>query len=495
MSTPLAALVAMAVLGAAGVLPTVALAGWRPPAILLAPLGGAVLAGLGAAGCLALGGGLLDWFTGLSAAGAVAVVALWVGMPAARPWRGGGTGDPGARWAAAAGLAAVAGAAVVGLLPLRAPSVGFDARTIWMLHGVWFAAGHRVALAALRNRAMPFAHATYPPLVGGTVGVSWLVTAERSYRLGVVVVALLNACAVTAAAWVAVEAGLLGRAVSRRRWLPAVAGVVVAAGLVLVAFGVAGPFATDGYADLLWSAAAVGAVGYGLVLPARGRHLGAAALLVAVAGLTKDEGIATAIAVVVLVAVRFGARGHRLAAAAAGVVGVLALGGWPVLVRLLRAAPDQPTLGARQGSDLSRAHATVAAMAPHLHVLVLALGVSAGGAMVLRRARRRSGLGNDGWAWGVLAAGTLAVVAAYATGGGNVEFWLATSVHRTTFFTALAAWWVVGGWTVVAAGAVAPGGAPLDGRHGARRAGPPGPAPPGPGPLDAGCEPVLHHQA
>lgn len=517
MSTPLAAVVAIAVLGAAGLAPTVALVGLRLPAALLAPLAGAVLAGAAAAGCLALGGGLLAWFAGLAVTGVVVVLAVRAGSQRARPCSAPGPGVgpssnrlraaiaapewvvPGpscgpSRLVAAAGLVVVVGSATVGLLALRAPSVGFDARTIWLLHGVWFAAGHQVALSALRSRALPFAHPTYPPLVGGAVAVSWLVTTEHTYRLGVVVIALLNACAVGAAAWVALEAGVLGRQGARRTWLPSAAAVVVAGGLVLVAFGVAGPFATNGYADLLWSASATGAIGYGLVLPLHRRHVGTAVVLLAVAGLTKDEGIATAMAVVLLMTTRHAlARRHRWTVAiGAGLAGVLALGGWPVLVRLLGAPPDQPTLGRRQGSDLSRARAAVTAMVPHLHVVLLALVIAGTAALVLRQARRRIGLGNDVWAWASLFAGTLAVVAAYAAGGGNVEFWLTTSVHRTTFFAALTAWWIVGGWAVVGASAVActndGGGSPTDTR--------PGPAvdagvPPA---LDAGVPPVLHHR-
>ena len=106
-----------------------------------------------------------------------------------------------------AGAAVVLAATAWSLVALRAPTVGFDARTIWMVHAVWFADGHQAALAALRNQAIPFAHPSYPPLVGGSVAVSWLVTGDHDYRLGVVIVALLDAGALAAAAWVAVEVG------------------------------------------------------------------------------------------------------------------------------------------------------------------------------------------------------------------------------------------------------------------------------------------------
>lgn len=498
MSTTLAATAATATLAAAGILPTLAAVGARPVAVLMAPLAGAVVAAVAGACCLAFGGGIEGWFFGLAvlAAGAAAAAASGGWRRRRRgsspPSAAGGVSRP---WAErAAGLLAVVGAATVGLVGLRAPSTGFDARTIWLLHGVWFAAGHSVALAALRNPALTFAHATYPPLIGASVGLSSLVTGEHSYRLGVVVIAVLNGCAVTSAALVAVEAALATRPAGGRRPLAAAGAAVVAGALVLAAFGVAGPFATDGYADLLWSSAAVGAVGYGLVLPLRRRHVAAACLLLAVAGLTKDEGIATAAAIVVLMALRLarGGRRRRLGGAAVAIAGVLGLGAWPVLVRLLGAAPDQPTIGRRQGSDLSRAHAAVSAMVPHLHVLLLALGVAVAGALVLRRGRRRLALGNDGWAWAALAAGAAAVVVAYATGGGNVEFWLATSVHRTTFFPALAGWWIVGTWAVVAVTCAADAGGRQvagDGDGDCAGGGAAGQR------LDAGDGGVLHHRA
>ncbi|HEX4082669.1 MAG TPA: hypothetical protein VHX40_06850, partial [Acidimicrobiales bacterium] len=88
-----------------------------------------------------------------------------------------------------------------------------------------------------------------------------------------------------------------------------------------------------------------------------------------------------------------------------------------------------------------------------------------------------AGVGNDGWAWAALAAGIVIVAAAYVTGGGDVAFWLATSVHRTTFFPALVGWWIVGTWAVVG---VAPGAGRPD-QHRRR-------------PLDGDPGGVLHHQ-
>lgn len=138
-----------------------------------------------------------------------------------------------------------------------------------------------------------------------------------------------------------------------------------------------------------------------------------------------------------------------------GAGGLLFLAGWPLVARGLGAAPNVAAPGARAGSDAGRALDAVRAMSPHLEVLVVAVPLALAGGVVLRRVREASGLANDLWAWGALAAGAVAVIAAYATGPGDVEFWLATSVHRTTFFPTLVAWWIVATWSVTGVGAVA----------------------------------------
>lgn len=464
MSAAADSLAALGALTGAGLVPSLALAGLRPVGFLLAPVTGAVLSAAAAALTLVVGGPVLAWFAALAAVVAVAVVLAWARWPAARPrpFQGG--------WRLqAVGTVALVASSAVALIGLRAPSVGFDTRSIWMLHALWYADGHATAVATLRSRALPFAHATYPPLVGGSVAVSFLVAGTRSYRVGVIVLAVLNMAVVSSAALAVVEVGrrlsaVLARAAgpagrpSLARWcrVPSAAAVVAAALLVLTAAGVAGPFATNGYADLLWAAAATGALSYALVLPPSPADLGAAAVLVAVAGLTKQEGYATAAVIVVAVAARlwWAVPARRRAVGSGAAAALVALFAWPITVRLLGAAPNVEVEGARQGTDASRARATFDAMAPHLHLLVLAVPVAVAGAVVLSRLRRRAGLGHDGWAWAVLAAGTGVVAVAYVVGPGNVEFWLATSVHRTTMFPALAAWWVTATWAVCGVAAV-----------------------------------------
>ena len=90
-----------------------------------------------------------------------------------------------------------------------------------------------------------------------------------------------------------------------RLHLPWAGSVVIAVGLTLTTFGVVGPFATNGYADPLWSIAAVGAVTFGLILPQERWMLGVSSILIAVAGETKIEGTLAAGAIMVLILARW----------------------------------------------------------------------------------------------------------------------------------------------------------------------------------------------
>jgi hypothetical protein len=480
----------MLVLAAAGAVPVWALIGWRWHALVLAPLAGAVLAAVAGACTLAVAGAIVPWFVSLSVG--VTVVSLWARWrrraldrrPVSR--HASRENDPrSVRWAGFAGAVLVLSAAAWSLRPLRAPSVGWDARTIWLLRASWFAGGHGFLSTSFRNPYLLIAHSSYPPLVSTAVAVSWQVSGVHGDRLGVVVVAVLNACAAIALGWVLVEAGREAARRTeheRRRAIALVAGVASGTLLVLAAFGVVGPFATNGYADPLWSFAAAAAVGYGLLLPFDVRHMGAASVLVLVAGLTKQEGVATAMALVVLFvlrslahvpwdapdarrlerangSVRRRARSARRAVVirreclALGLAGLAFLAAWPVLARLLHAPPDVNTSGTREGTFWHRIHLTLDWMTPHLHVLLLAVPIAVLGALLLRTERRATGLANDGWAWAGLAIGLFVVGWAYASGPGDTAYWLLTSVHRTTMFAAVTAWLIVGGWAIAATGA------------------------------------------
>ncbi len=71
----------------------------------------------------------------------------------------------------------------------------------------WFLQSHQQLLIKLRVRDVVLIQSAYPPLVSAATAVAWRVTGDQSMRLGVVVIALLNTCALAAAAFALVEAG------------------------------------------------------------------------------------------------------------------------------------------------------------------------------------------------------------------------------------------------------------------------------------------------
>jgi hypothetical protein len=463
----------MAVLAVAGAPPVLALVGLRWQSVPLTPLAGAAIAALAGIVVTLVDGSILGWFAVVAVVVASGSLVYWSRWR--RPvLRSGGHGSAGAvsqRLSRTIGAAAavVVGLAVVwALVPLRTPSVGWDAQAIWILRAGWFAGGHGLLLAAARNRSLLLAHASYPPLVSSTVAVAWQLTGDHGDRLGVVVVSLLNVAAMAVAAWVVIVAGLgaAGRVGSRTMSiLVALVGLVAGGLFVLAIAGVFGPFLTNGYADPLWSATAVGAVGYGLCLMPDRASYATAGILVVVCGLTKVEGTVIGIGVLGLVVGRAvvgrwwprSERTFRALVADArrpavyGVAVVVLLGVWPLLTRIEKFTPDSNTSGPRVGSALTRARLTADAMAPHLDLLALAVPFAIVAALLLNRWRRRIGLGNDLWAWAAAGVGLAAIAGAYVTGPGNVSLWLRTSVHRTTMFPAVTAWLILGIWAVVAA--------------------------------------------
>jgi hypothetical protein len=136
-----------------------------------------------------------------------------------------------------------------------------------------------------------------------------------------------------------------------------------------------------------------------------------------------------------------------IAWAAAGIVCVSL---WPALVKVEHAARDSNTSGSRQGTWTSRSRETYTAMAPYLHLLLLAIPVAVVAGIVLSRRRSKLDLGNDLWAWLGLLGGMVVIAAAYVSGPGNTYFWLLTSVHRTTMFPITAAWLIIAVWAVLA---------------------------------------------
>jgi hypothetical protein len=353
------------------------------------------------------------------------------------------------------------------LRTVQVANIGFDTRAIWMLHASWLISGHALAYSDIRNHFFVVSHPSYPPLVSASMALGWLVSGNSAERVATVTVAMLNGCALLVAGWGVVEVARRGMARmagagtgSPRRWqLLLVMGVVIGALVILVAGGVFGTFATNGYADPLWSLCAVGAVLYGLVLEPTGSDLGIVAVLLVVSSYSKVEGMAIGIILLLLVGVRAMRRRHHVrrslvATVIATVIGVVLLFGWQIEIVLVGVPTDPSLSGHGDGSLSMRARHTWDAAEPHLHVVVLALACALVGLLLLRALRRRMGIGNDLWAWTALAVGVAVLGGAYVFGPGNIELWLATSVNRTTIFIAVLAWWMVAVWAVCASAAL-----------------------------------------
>ncbi len=481
----------MVVLSVAGMAPAMAVVGRRWIVLPLLPLAGSVVAALAATGYLAAGWSFIGWFVVLAVAGAIMAVLFWVCVPEQRPWRRPvSTGGPTDRWLTVIGVlgaVAVLGACAWSLRGLATPTVGFDARALWLLRGGWFLQSHHQLLVKMRVSDLKLGQTVYPPLVSATTSLAWRVAGVQSMRLGVVVVALLNSCALITASWALVRAGRVaacrllsgeadrsaasmpGRRASasgRRSGLafaPVVIGVVSAVLLVFVAFGITEPFITNGYADPIWSLAAVGAMAYGLQAGASRANRGVTVILILVAGMSKNEGLATGSLLIVLVAFRgvvtmatAERRRRWWRPVLIGVAELAAIASWPLVVRIVHARGLTSTHSPAR-LLASRARASYDGMTPYLHVLVLAVPVAVVGGLVLSRIRRRSGVANDWWAWTALGGGFIAVIGAFATGTGALQPWLEGTVHRVTEFPALAGWWIVATWAVVASCSLASG--------------------------------------
>jgi len=454
---------AIGVLAAAGALPVLAAVGLRWVSVTLAPLAGALVAMLAATASLTFGGPLMSWFVALAAIGATTVFGLWVVRPDLGPRRGSSGRATGAlhRVAGIVGFLSVVTACAWSLRGLRSPTVGFDARALWVMRPGWFLQSHAHLLVDLKARNLVLTQTAYPPLVSASAAVAWKITGIHSARLGVTTIALLNACALATAALAVIECGrgMAGR--FSRAWVPMASGIVAAVLLVVVAAGVTEPFLTNGYADPLWSLAAVGAVAFGLQLADGPSTRAAAVVLILVAGTTKDEGFVTALALVALVAARSvgraGLRGERKrwpVPVAIAVTELAVLLWWPTMMRVIGARGASSSFTTR--TDLARrTTATVHGMSPYLHVLVVAVPLAVVGGLALSGVRRRGRIGNDLWAWAALAVGLCAVGAVLVASTSPIGPWILSTVHRITEFPILEAWWIVGFWAVVATAGLA----------------------------------------
>jgi hypothetical protein len=504
MTTAPAAILDLGLLILTGFIPTLALVGKRFILVPLSVLTGCLISAIAALCFLGIGMSFIAWYVfisvGASLIGSVVVYRRFAHLPSTAQYsskprdRGSKSkydeAQPDAKFVNVQRTGRFISVAVLVLSityclrALRSPSVGFDARLIWFLRAGWLLESHHRALTDLSNVGL-FTHGGYPPLVSSTVAVLWYIAGNHSERTAQVVISVVNGCALFTAAWGIVEVGFVASrksavrppmqpsdahtglprySVSRvRPNFPWVTSLVIAVALTLTTFGVVGPFATNGYADPLWSIAAVGAVTFGLVLPQERWMLGVSAILIAVAGETKIEGTVAAGAIMVLVIARWvgasrSVRHRKQKAALVGVAGAVVLSGWPVLMKLLGSTAGFYSVSLQIRSLPSRLPPIYDAIEVHLHIVPLAIGIAVAGSLCLPGVRKGLNLGNDFWAWGALAAGTVIVTASYFEWTGDASsllLWLKTSVHRVTEFSDLMAWWIIGVWLVIACAALA----------------------------------------
>jgi hypothetical protein len=361
---------------------------------------------------------------GVAVAGA-AVVAIASGVSV---FRHRGLTGPGASSDSSTVLLLPAGGLVAFATVLR-PPVAWDARSIWWFHAKWFEQGGAAVVDAMRNPAFSFSHPDYPPFAPATNAAAWLVDGTQSAKHAQIVTALLTLSAVS----------LLGYAIWRLfaprlgvRTATAASCLVVAA-----SYGVArvDP-ATNGYVDVLWAASFATACVFLLASPKSHEALRWGALMLAVAALTKNEGLVAASFVAALTVIRYGLHRRVVAWLSLGLAPGVA---WILIIRILGVvseSADQSRSGRLFALDpavTSRIGPAARSVADHVGlVTVAAAGVSLAGLVLVGPLRRKLSGSLAPWMW-VAWLGTVASLAfAYVVSSRPLAWHLRTSVTRTT---------------------------------------------------------------
>jgi hypothetical protein len=452
--------VLVAGLSAAGVLPALAVARRSPVVIFLAPLTGAGLAGVAAVIEFGVAGTLPADYLGVAIVANLAMVAWWLTagrsvQPSVGPrW-----------WWSIATLAVVLGCLAIPLNDLRVPAIGGDPNDIWLTHALLAYGGHHTYFTGLQSIGYRFSNPDYPPLVPAVEALAFKFYGTANLHLGVDMVFLLTCCALGVVAVGVATAGVAAARSSGRLAAP-IAGIAAAGAICLAGFAVMGIDAADGYTDLLWAAAAVAAVIWGLVLPRSGQALGVAWICAVVASLTKNEALSCALVILVLITFRYRPltlRGPQLglpqlrawAERAAFVVGPALPGlAWAGTMKLLGVNDNFFTSGSGE-SSLKRAEVAVTGIGAHLAIAPVTLAVLLAGCLLLRGDRKRARFGNPAWLW-TAGLGYLAILfATYVLGKLEIHAWLASSASRTTTFVQVLLYSELAIWLVLATDGVA----------------------------------------
>ncbi len=469
-------------LGVPGLLPALAVGRRSPVVILLAPVIGAVFAALAAGLELGIAGSLIDWYLLIALLANLAVIAWWVAARDSRPapvlaaprsW------FPEWGWYVVT-VAALLGALAVPLIALRSHMIGWDSNSIWLTHALMISGGHHELLTSLKNHTYTFSNPDYPPLVPASGALAFKFFGMGSLLIAVDTTVFLTACALGLAG-----AGIAAAA-SDASPLPRAIAIATGAAVCIAGFAVANKYGIDGHADLLWAAAATAAIVWGLILPRSTQALAVSWICAIAASLTKNEGLATALIVLVLISVRYrplslsrsGWRADSANGRTSSVSGRAgshfsrgpARAGWwrewaeRAAFVLVPAVPGLAWAGlmhligihdvffrSSSGQSMTgRATATIDGMAGQLKIVPVALFMLVAGCLVLRRYRERAGFANPAWLW-VAWLGSLAVIfATYVVGSYPIHWWLLTSVSRTTIFAQVLVYADIGIWLVLA---------------------------------------------
>ena len=392
-----------------GVLPALAAAGWSAVVVFLAPVIGTVMAAVAAEIELGLGGSLVPDYLAVATTVNIAVIAWWViARRGARP-RNGQAPKTLEAWAwSVLAVAVVAGCLAVPLSALRGALLTGDGTTIWTTHALMLYGGHHELLASLQNPSYVISNPDYPPLASAASALAFKFYGLGNLHLGVDMTVLVTACALGVVAMGIVAVSDVAAAGSGARW-PARVVAVAAAGVIgVVGFAVSGPYAVEGYIDLVWAAFAVGAVIWGLVLPRSPQALAVAWICAAAASLTKNEGLTTALIIIVAIALRYrpfslpGPAARRWAERAVFVL-VPALPGlaYAGMMRLLGVHDAFFVTGSPE-SRITRAGATVLGMAGHPARRPAGAGGAAGRVLVPARGPAAGRPGEPGMAMDLL---------------------------------------------------------------------------------------------
>jgi hypothetical protein len=478
------AFILLVYLAGPGLLPALVAARRSPVVVFLAPLIGAAMAAVAAEIELGVGGTLLRCYVTVVLVVNAAAVSWWLAAGRFKT-----VDNPPLGWSLLT-VATMAGALILPLTVLRVPLIGWDPNSIWLTHSLMVAGGHHALLTGLRNPALFFDNPDYPPLVPAAGALELLRFGLGSLHSAVAMTELLTACAIGAV-------GSLIATAARNGTLAARLCALAAGGAVcLAAYGISGRYVGTGYTDALWAAAAVAAVICGLVLPRAPQFLLTAWIFAAVASLTKNEGLTTALVILVLIAFRYKPLGQQPQRPAhASLPGKAWLAGrqWAIRVCYV-VVPALPGLASAElarhiglqnsffmghlilESPGYRAGAALSGMAAQLTIAPAAVAVLLIGSLLLRRDRRQAGLANPAWLW-LAWIGSLAIIfTPYVIGQFEIHNWLRTSVARTTIFGQLLLFAEIAIWLVLAVDAstgrqvrhppgddVIPGSSPLAG--------------------------------